>query len=65
MNDIDFLLMRLFKADSGHGQVFKDIQITKHLYTQNSDDHKRLYLLNKIQSDFLDEQITSKKYVSN
>ena len=59
-NDLDFLLMRLFEADSGHGQVFKDVQIVKHLYTQNSDDHKRLYLLNKIQSDFLDEQMTSK-----
>ena len=26
-NDLDFLLMRLFRADSGHGLVFKDIQV--------------------------------------
>ena len=26
-NDLDFLLMRLFRADSGHGRVFKDIQV--------------------------------------
>ena len=27
-NDMDFLLMRLFRADSGHGLVFKDIQVS-------------------------------------
>ena len=27
MNDLDFLLMRLFQADSGCGNVFKDIQV--------------------------------------
>lgn len=27
-NDLDFLLMRLFRADSGHGLVFKDIQVS-------------------------------------
>ena len=26
-NDLDFLLLRLFRADSGHGLVFKDIQV--------------------------------------
>ena len=26
-NDLDFLLMRLFQADSGYGNVFKDIQV--------------------------------------
>ena len=26
-NDLDFLLMRLFRADSGHGVVFRDIQV--------------------------------------
>ena len=26
-NDLDFLLMRLFRADSGYGLVFKDIQV--------------------------------------
>ena len=29
MNDLDFLLMRLFQADSGCGNVFKDIQVKK------------------------------------
>lgn len=26
-NDLDFLLLRLFRADAGHGRVFKDIQV--------------------------------------
>ena len=26
-NDLDFLLLRLFRADSGYGNVFKDIQV--------------------------------------
>ena len=26
-NDMDFLIMRLFRADPGHGYVFKDIQV--------------------------------------
>ena len=56
-NDLDFLLMRLFKADSGHGQVFRDIQIARHLRALVSDDHKRLYLLNKIQQERLQNQI--------
>ena len=56
-NDLDFLLMRLFTADSGHGQVFKDIQISKHLRSLVSDDYKRLYLLNRIQADRLQRQI--------
>ena len=58
-NDLDFLLMRLFKADSGHGQVFRDIQIARHLRMKTSVDHQRLYLLNKIHGDWLDQQISS------
>ena len=27
LNDLDFLLMRLYRADSGYGHVFKDIQV--------------------------------------
>ena len=30
-NDLDFLLMRLFQADSGYGNVFKDIQVNLYL----------------------------------
>jgi hypothetical protein len=26
-NDMDFLIMRLFRADPGHGYVFKNIQV--------------------------------------
>ena len=26
-NDLDFLVMRLFRADSGYGRIFKDIQV--------------------------------------
>ena len=26
-NDLDFLVMRLFCADSGYGRIFKDIQV--------------------------------------
>lgn len=32
-NDLDFLLLRLFQADSGYGNVFKDIQVYIILYT--------------------------------
>ena len=31
-NDLDFLIMHLFRADSGHGKVFKDIQVLFHAY---------------------------------
>ena len=47
-DDLDFLLMRLFRADSGHGQVFKDIQVAKYLQMNITEDHQRLYLLSKI-----------------
>ena len=30
LNDLDFLLLRLFQADSGSGNVFKDIQVSSH-----------------------------------
>ena len=63
-NDLDFLLMRLFKADSGHGQVFKDIQIAKHLRALVVDDHKRLYLFNQIHGDLLRELIANSKCIN-
>ena len=55
--------MRLFKADSGHGQVFKDIQIAKHLHALVVDDHKRLYLFNQIHGDLLRELIANSKCI--
>ena len=56
-NDLDFLLMCLFMADSGHGQVFKDIQIVKYLRKKVSVDHERLYLFNNIHKDWLIRRI--------
>lgn len=47
-NDLDFLLIRLFTADSGHGQVFRDIQISNHFRTLVSFDLKHLCRLNLI-----------------
>lgn len=44
MNDLDFLLLRLFRADSGHGRVFKDILIDKELKRLINEDHERLHL---------------------
>ena len=46
MNDLDFLVMRLFRADSGHGRVFKDIQVSKEIKNQITKDHVLLHLLN-------------------
>ena len=51
--DLDFLVARLFYADSGHGQVFKDIQIQKDLDERTSQDHELLYLLNSVHSHLL------------
>lgn len=56
-NDLDFLLMRLFSADSGHGQVFKDIQIYKELNEKTSQDHELLYLLNIVHRQLLLKRI--------
>ena len=50
-NDLDFLLLRLYFADSGHGQVFKDIQIQKEIQHELSKDHELLYLLKRVQAD--------------
>ena len=55
--DLDFLVARLFYADSGHGQVFKDIQIQKDLDERTSQDHELLYLLNSVHSHLLNKQI--------
>ena len=42
-NDLDFLLTRLFRADSGHGQVFKDLQVYKELKRLVGMDHELLH----------------------
>ena len=58
--DLDFLVARLFYADSGHGQVFKDIQIQKELNEKISQDHELLYLLNSVHSHLLKKRIKRK-----
>ena len=57
-NDLDFLLMRLFVADSGFGQVFKDIQILRYLRMKVLVDHERLYRFNKMCEYWLEMKIT-------
>ena len=50
-NDLDFLLMRLFRADSSHGRVFKDIQVNKELKSLTGRDHQLLHLYLNVQQD--------------
>ena len=50
-NDLDFLLMRLFRADPGHGRVFKDLQVDKELTRLVSEDHELLHLTSSIIQD--------------
>ena len=56
-NDLDFLLLRLFYADSGHGHVFKDIQVHKELTYKTAQDHELLFLLNIVHGDLLDKHL--------
>ena len=50
-NDLDFLLMRLFRADSGLGLVFKDVQIEKELKELLNHDNEQLSLILGTQKD--------------
>ena len=50
-NDLDFLVMKLFRTDSGLGQVFRDIQVEKELKYLIDDDQRRLNLHRITQSD--------------
>ena len=50
-NDLDFLLMRLFRADAGIGQVFKDIQIYNEMKRHFDLDHELLHLFVSAQQD--------------
>ena len=56
-DDLEFLVARLFYADTGHGEVFKHIYIQKELKKTISEDHELLYLLTRIHSDLIDENI--------
>ena len=42
--NLDFLLLKLYRTDSGLGHVFKEVQIEKELKILNDDDQRRLYL---------------------
>ena len=55
-NDLDFLLLRLFTADSGYAQVFRDIQINKELKIMFERDHELLHLLLRTHADMLKKQ---------
>ena len=50
-NDLDFLLMRLFRADAGIGQAFKDVQIYKELKRHHDQDHELLHVFIDAQQD--------------
>lgn len=55
-NDLDFLLMQLFQADSGHGQVFKEIQVSKEYRRLYTRDHELLHLFVNLQQDMRSNQ---------
>lgn len=50
-NDLDFLLLRLFQADSSHGRVFKGIQVEKDLRFLCGNDHELLHLFMDVKLD--------------
>ena len=50
-NDLDFLEMYLFRADTSHGRVFKEIQIDKVLRKLRGEDHQLLHLFLDAQRD--------------
>lgn len=50
-NDLDFFEMYLFRADTSHGRVFKEIQIDKELRKLQGEDHQLLHLFLDAQRD--------------
>ena len=48
--NLDFLLLKLYRTDSGLGHVFKEVQIQKELKILNDDDQRRLLLHDRKQS---------------
>ena len=51
-NDLDFLVLRLYHSDSGHGKVFRELQISKAYRTLYIHDHELLHLLINLQQDW-------------
>ena len=50
-NDLDFFEMYLFRADTSHGRVFKEIQMDKVLRKLRGEDHQLLHLFLDAQRD--------------
>ena len=50
--DLDFLLLKLYRTDSGLGHVFKEVQVERELKILNDDDQRRLSLHGTKQAKF-------------
>lgn len=50
-NDLDFMVMKLFRTDSGLGYVFRDVQIEREVRSLIDDDQRRLNLHYKKHTD--------------
>lgn len=59
-NDLDFFELYLFRADTSHGRVFKEIQIDKALKKLQGEDHQLLHLFLDAQRD-MSAQIRDKE----
>ena len=57
-NDIEFLLMRLYRTDAGHGKVFKEIQIQKEINQRNKEHSELLQMFLTADSDNRDGKLT-------
>jgi len=44
MTNLDFLLLKLFRTDSGLGHVFREMQILLHIKERDDDDQGRTQL---------------------
>ena len=60
-NDLDFFEMYLFRADTSHGRVFKEIQIDKVLRKLRGEDHQLLHLFLDAQRDMRAQQNENEK----
>ena len=60
-NDLDFLLMRLFRADSSHGRVFREIQVEKENSVLREKDHQLLHLMINVQQDMRNKVVRAER----
>lgn len=49
-SDLDFLVMRLFRTDSGHGQVFKEIQVQREVDMKTRQEYELLQLFRTVET---------------